>query len=35
MSPTKVHVCLDPLPEGMRRPEPWKMVRLGDVAKIV
>jgi DNA-directed RNA polymerase subunit RPC12/RpoP len=35
MSPMQVHECLDPLPEGMGRPEPWKIVRLGDVAEIV
>jgi len=29
-----VHECLEPLPEGMAKPEPWKMVKLGDVAEI-
>jgi DNA-directed RNA polymerase subunit RPC12/RpoP len=30
-----VHKCLDPLPEGMGIPEPWKSVKLGDVVEIV
>ena len=29
------HVCLDELPQGMGRPEPWKVVKLGDVLEIV
>ncbi len=28
------HECLEPLPEGWGRPEPWKLVKLGDVAEI-
>jgi hypothetical protein len=28
-------VCAEPLPEGMGTPEPWKMVKLGDIAEIV
>lgn len=30
-----VHTCLDPLPVGMARPEPWKIVKLSDVAEII
>lgn len=29
------HVCLEAVPEGMGVPEPWKMVKLGDIADIV
>jgi DNA-directed RNA polymerase subunit RPC12/RpoP len=28
------HECIEPLPEGWSRPEPWKMVRLGDICEI-
>ena len=35
MSPIKVFECLEPLPEGWGKPEPWKMVKLGDIAEIV
>jgi hypothetical protein len=34
MDPIKTFECLEPLPEGWARPEPWKKVRLGDVAEI-
>ena len=34
LSPTKVHVCLEPLPEGWQKPAPWKTVKLGDVVTI-
>ena len=27
--------CLDKMPEGYKKPEEWKIVRLGDVAEIV
>jgi len=27
--------CLDPLPEGYTKPDPWKFVKLGDIADIV
>jgi DNA-directed RNA polymerase subunit RPC12/RpoP len=27
--------CLEPLPEDWERPEPWKVVKLGDIADIV
>jgi len=27
--------CLEPLPEGYTRPDPWKFVKLGDVADIL
>jgi len=30
----QVHECLEPVPEGMGVPEPWKMVRLGDIYEI-
>ena len=26
--------CLEVMPEGYKRPEPWKMVRLGDIIEI-
>lgn len=29
-----VKVCLEPVPEGYGTPEPWKIVKLGDVAEI-
>ena len=35
MDPIKVHTCLEPLPEGWERPEPWKKVKLGDIAEFV
>jgi hypothetical protein len=35
MSPIKVHACLEPLPDGWGRPEPWKMVELKDIATII
>lgn len=31
---TTVWKCLEPLPKGMAKPAPWKMVKLGDVAKV-
>jgi hypothetical protein len=34
MSPIKVLVCEEPLPEGWGKPEPWKMAKLGDVATV-
>ena len=27
--------CLEPLPDGYALPEPWKLVKLGDLVKIV
>ena len=27
-------ICDLPLPKGMAKPEPWKIVKLGDVCKI-
>ena len=27
--------CLEPVPEGMSIPEPWAMVRLGDVIEVI
>ena len=27
--------CLEPTPEGYTKPEPWKLVKLGDIAKII
>ncbi len=35
MQISMVHKCLDPLPEGMGIPEPWKSVNLGDICEIV
>jgi hypothetical protein len=29
--PIKVHECLEPLPAGWEKPEPWKKVKLGDI----
>jgi len=29
------HTCLEPVPEGMSTPEPWKIVRLGDIVEIL
>jgi len=26
--------CLEPVPDGYDTPEPWKIVKLGDVAEI-
>jgi DNA-directed RNA polymerase subunit RPC12/RpoP len=28
------HECLEPVPEGMAKPEPWTTVKLGDIAEI-
>lgn len=30
-----VLVCLEPLPEGYSEPEPWRIVRLGDMATLI
>jgi hypothetical protein len=27
--------CMEPMPEGYAMPEPWKIVKLGDIATIV
>jgi len=35
MNSIKVFRCLGTLPEGMDLPEPWKLTKLGDIAKIV
>lgn len=35
MDPSVVMECLEPMPNGYAKPEPWQKVRLGDVAKIV
>lgn len=34
MQPQTTMECLEPMPEGYAKPEPWKFVRLGDVATI-
>lgn len=34
MDPTSVWECLELMPKGYQKPEPWKKVRLGDIAKI-
>ena len=31
----QVHECLEPMPEGYDKPEPWKMVKLGDICEII
>jgi DNA replicative helicase MCM subunit Mcm2 (Cdc46/Mcm family) len=31
--PIKVHECLEPLPAGWEKPEPWQVVKLGDLVK--
>ena len=30
----QVHECLEPVPEGMGIPEPWTIVRLGDICDV-
>lgn len=30
-----VHECLEALPEGYAKPEPWKIVRLGDICTVM
>lgn len=30
----QTHICLEPVPEGMDVPAPWKTVKLGDIAEI-
>lgn len=32
---TTVWECLEPIPDGYKKPEPWKLVKLGDVCEIV
>lgn len=34
MNPIKVHECLEELPEGMSKPENWKLTTLGEIAEI-
>lgn len=34
LSSGQVHICLESLPEGWGIPEPWKIVKLGDIAEI-
>lgn len=34
MKGNPVHECLETRPEGWEKPEPWKMVKLGDIAEI-
>jgi hypothetical protein len=29
-----VWVCQEEMPEGYEKPEPWKLVKLGDIAEI-
>lgn len=31
---TQVFECQEPLPEGYEKPEPWKIVKLGEIAEI-
>ena len=31
----QVHKCLEEIPEGYDVPEPWKIVKLGDIVEIV
>ena len=30
----QVHECLEPLPEGYSKPEPWKFVTLGEICDV-
>lgn len=34
LQPQTVMICLEPVPEGYGVPEPWTVVRLGDVCEI-
>lgn len=34
MEAGQVHECLEPVPEGMGIPEPWKIVQLQDICEI-
>ena len=34
MDPFSVWECLEPMPVGYEKPEPWVKVRLGDICKI-
>lgn len=27
--------CIEPIPEGYTKPEPWKIVKLGDICEII
>jgi hypothetical protein len=33
--PTTTWVCVDPVPEGVKVPEPWRHAKLGDLVEIV
>ena len=35
LSPIVVMECLEPIPEGFAKPEPWRIVKLGDIATVV
>ena len=35
MEPIVTWECLEPCPETHDKPEPWKIVKLGDIAEIV
>jgi DNA-directed RNA polymerase subunit RPC12/RpoP len=35
MQPQCVHVYLEPVPEGLGVPTPWKFVKLGDVCQVI
>jgi restriction endonuclease S subunit len=30
----QVHKCMEEVPKGWGTPEPWKRVKLGDIAEI-
>jgi hypothetical protein len=30
-----VKVCLELMPDGFTEPEPWPVVRLGDIAEVL
>ena len=34
MSPIVIHECLELCPETHDKPQPWRVVKLGDVARI-
>ncbi len=35
LDPAPVWKCLEAVPEGYAKPEPWKKMRLGDVAEVI
>ena len=35
LDPSSAWECMEEMPEGYEKPEPWKKVKLGDIAEIV